>query len=220
MIKIEKEVSSDSSTYIPFFIVENKGVLSFEIYDNVYDSLKNITTYNNFFSKDFIDELDNILYPIVTEKGYYRECVGKYNWYNIFSVNSLKKLNLSRILPSSKLKISKKSDFLISDSFKSLIDNGYPYSVTEISGKIVSIASVNENMLSSNSYEITVETNIKYRHNGYAVSNVVNLARLLLSDSSTEIYYNCSRYNVKSNNLAKTAGFDKIGRFYAYTAYK
>lgn len=86
-------------------------------------------------------------------------------------------------------------------------------------GAVVAIATVNERLQKGSVLEVTVETSPRYRQKGYAVSSVTALCGYLL-DKGAVVAYCCRNTHVKSNRVAKRVGFERVGRFYAVSAYR
>ena len=91
--------------------------------------------------------------------------------------------------------------------------------VTVREDEVVSIATVNETLENTNCLEITVETAVAHRGKRYAESNVAALTAYLLEQGAT-VAYCCRNTNTKSNKIARRVGFERVGRFYAVSAYR
>lgn len=224
MLTIEDERDILDEGYpiiVPLLVDEYDG--DFEI--EAYSGIESVATefhsrfFGNFFSKSAIDWLDEKLRPYVEEKGYLRECTGKYKWYRRFEISSADLLAKDRVLDSTVMLTEGDYELLVSFSLSEQTERGLPTFVTLDGDKIVSIATVNEHSEDQKMLEITVETAPGYRGRGYAVSNTVALAEYLINNGFG-VTYVCSRYNRASAAVAQRAGFVGAGRFYAYTAYK
>ncbi len=224
MLTIEDESEIISSGYpviVPLLVEEYKGDFEIEAYSRIEKIAEEYHSkfFGKFFSSNAIDWIDERLRPYVESEGYLRECTGKYRWYYRYEANADTKLPTELILPSTEMLSEGEYDFLVSFSLAEQLSKGLPSFVTKDGDRIVSIATVNEHSDGQKMLEITVETAPAYRSRGFGLSNTVALADYLVN-RGFGVTYACSKYNRASCCLAKKAGFEKVGRFYAYTAYK
>jgi len=206
----------DSGTpmIVPMLIWQQNGELRIEAYDDVRETAEKFERLfaRHSFSKAAIDWLDEKLTPYCNSHGYFREAYGKYRWYRefVYTDKCDEEIQPSTILWKGEPNLSG----LLLD-----LDPDWLTYVTVVDGVIVSAARVNEYDPEVSSPEITVETAVECRGLGYGVSNVLALSRALAENGETARYV-CSRYNRASAKLAEKAGFDEVGRFYAFTAYR
>lgn len=206
---------SGAPMIVPMLIWQQNGELRIEAYDDVRETAEEFERLfaRHPFSKSALDWLDTKLTPYCNSHGYYREAYGKYRWYREFVFSNGKrdgKVQESTIRWEGEPNLSG----LLLD-----LDPDWLTYVTVVDGVIVSAARVNEYDPRVSSPEITVETAVEYRGLGYGVSNVLALSRALAEKGECARYV-CSRYNRASAKLAEKAGFDEVGRFYAFTAYR
>ena len=227
MIKYEDESeileSPHNELIVPFLIVEEKGKTDIEAYKGVKREVEELIIYQNIncFSKSGIDKIDKALLPYVNKLGYEREICGKYKWYLSFFANKDTPIDSSLILENTE-KLSKKHLKLknpLTFDLPELLENRLEAFVVIRDNSVVSIAAVNQHGRGLNMLEITVETALSYRQNGYASSAAAALCKYLIGKGKS-VAYVCSRYNRNSIQTAKKVGFEYTGRFYAYTAYK
>lgn len=218
MIVYESEtafLSDGAPMIVPMLIWQQEKDLRIEAYEGVREVAEEFARRfaRHPFSKSALDWLDEQLAPYCHRHGYYRETQGKYRWYREFTYSHER--GEACILPSTARWEGEPSlSGLLLD-----LDPHWLTFVTVIDGVIVSAARVNEYDREVSSPEITVETAVEYRGNGYGASNVAALAGALAEDGERARYV-CSRYNRGSAKLADKAGFTETGRFYAYTAYQ
>ena len=218
----EKEIIGNE-VIVPFLIKEENGDTEIEAYKAVRSAVEDLILCKNIncFSKKGIDQIDEALQPYVLSLGYEREICGKYKWYLNYEARSGEDISSDIIvdgtvkLARTHLKLSNRTTFDLSE----LMEKKLEAFVVIKDGAIVSIAAVNEHYKGQKMLEITVETAVGYRNNGYASSAAAALA-LLLIQKGKSVAYVCSRYNRGSIKTAERTGFKYVGRFYAYTAYK
>ena len=104
-------------------------------------------------------------------------------------------------------------------TMKELLEKNILAFVTVTENEVVSIATVNETLEHTNCLEVTVETSVAHRGKRYAESNVAALTAHLLEKGAT-VAYCCRNTNTKSNKIARRVGFERVGRFYAVSAYR
>ena len=227
MIKYEDESvilnSKHNEVIVPFLIIEENGKTEIEAYKGVSREVEELIVYQNIncFSKSGIDMIDDALLPYVTKLGYEREICGKYRWYLSYKATEKTGINETLILENTE-KLSKKHlkyKNLLTFDLSELLEKRLDAFVVIRDGSVVSIAAVNEHEKGRNMLEITVETALSYRQNGFASSAAASLCRYLIGRGNS-VAYVCSRYNRNSLLTARKVGFEYSGRFYAYTAYK
>ena len=227
MIKYEDENEilsrPENEVIVPFLIVEEGENIEIEAYKGVKREVEELIVYRNIncFSKSGIDMIDQMVLPFVKKLGYEREICGKYRWYLSFTASSDTNIDTSLILGNT-VKLSKrhlKLKNLLTFDLYELIEKRLDAFVVIEDGCVVSIATVNQHARGQNMLEMTVETAPGFRCRGYASSAGTALCSYL-SDKGKSVAYVCSRYNRNSIMTAKKIGFEYVGRFYAYTAYK
>lgn len=221
---VEKEKAIFKSDYpmiVPFLVSEYSDALEVEVYSGVKRLVKKIMKKcgKDIFSDEALELLNAELEKYANSHGYEGEEHERLRWYYSFSMRDVERLDLSAILSSS-VRIER-------DCFENLttlevfenLEKDIPMFATVVDGKIVSMACVNEYGEGQRMLEITVETAPEYRKKGYARSNTAALAKYLL-ENGYSVAYCCSRYNEGSRRIAEALGFDLVGRFYAYNAYR
>lgn len=225
ILEDEREIlASGSGVLIPILVNQTDGDTEIEAYRGIEAIAADFHARfpGKYFTNAAIDWLDERLRPYVEGLGYLRECTGKYRWYIRYELTDPSALPLERIRPDSRpLTGGDYDDYDVKVSFSLIgqMEKDLPAYVTLIGGKIVSIATVNEHAPGQKLLEITVETAPGYRGQGYALSNTVALAADLTRRGFRTAYV-ASRYNRASRKIADRAGFARLGRIYAYTAYK
>ncbi len=220
----EKDKNIFKSGYpmiVPFLITEYGDDLELEVYSGVKGfSKKLVKRYGrDIFSDEALSELNEELEKYAELHGYEGEEHERLRWYYSFSMRNIENLDVSAILPSS-VKIEEDIyENLTTLEVDENLEKNIPMFATLEDGKIVSMACVNEYGEGQKMLEITVETSPRYRKKGYARSNTAALAKYLI-ENGYSVAYCCSRYNVGSEHIARSLGFDYVGRFYAYNAYK
>ena len=87
-------------------------------------------------------------------------------------------------------------------------------------GQIVSVAVTSESVKDARDMiEIGTETAVGYRKNGYSAAAVRALSEFLC-DKGLRVLYKCHHENVASSAVAKSAGFDEVGKFFYYVLRK
>ena len=215
--------SSDYEVVVPLIISENDGELEIEAYDDISQIVDDICQKfgKRLFSKKAIDYIDKHLEPYVNAHEYYREIVGKYKWYEVFTLDDISKINYDTINDDTYLLTS---DHLLLENLttfdlKELLDKKLETYVVVKDSKIVCLSSVNEHSDDQRMLELTVETSREYRSMGFGASAITALGSYLLTRGFS-LSYVTSRYNRASISLAKKLDFKHSGRFYAYTAFK
>ena len=220
----EKEKNIFKSGYpmiVPFLVTEYGDDLELEVYSGVKRfSKKLVKKYGkDIFSDEVLTILNDELEKYASLHGYEGEEHERLRWYYSFSMRNAEKLDISAVLPSS-VKIEEDIyENLTTLEVDENLEKNIPMFATLEDGKIVSMACVNEYGEGQKMLEITVETSPAYRKKGYARSNTAALAKYLI-ENGYSVAYCCSRYNEGSERIARSLGFDYVGRFYAYNAYK
>ena len=87
-------------------------------------------------------------------------------------------------------------------------------------GQIVSVAVTSESVANADEFiEIGTETAVGFRKNGYSTAAVKALSEFLLS-KGLKVLYKCHHTNIGSVSVAKSAGFDEVGKFFYYVLRK
>lgn len=218
----DKEIfKGDYPMIVPFLITEYGDDLELEVYSGVKKLSKRIVKKygKDIFSDEALLCLNEELEKYANFHGYEGEKHERLRWYYSFSMRSAEKLGISAILPSSIQIKDETCENLTTLEVRENLKKNIPMFATVEDGKIVSMACVNEYGDGQKMLEITVETVPAYRKKGYARSNTAALAKFLL-ENGYSVAYCCSRYNEGSRRIAESLGFDLVGRFYAYNAYR
>ena len=209
---------------VPVVFSRYKNKIELECYYGVYPQVRGfLLEKENPFSKESLEELDEILAPYLLKIGYQRPDSGKLRYYKSFVMWDRKKLKRDAIHPSSRI-LSGSSLLKIRENLtdfdpQELLEKGLPAAITVVDGKLCSIATVNEHSENQRLLEATVYTAPAFRGKGFGSSNVALLCdRLLLQKKG--VVYCCSCRNYPSIHLAKQLGFESESRFYAVDAYK
>ena len=218
----EKRIfKADYPMIVPFLVTEQGNDLEIEVYSGVKRLVKrHIKRYaDDIFSDESLALINEQLEKYADSHGYEGEEHERLRWYYSFSMRDIKNLDTAAILPSSvKIEDASLENLTTIDVCENLEKN-IPTFASVVDGKIVSLACVNEYSEGQRMLEITVESAPDYRKKGYARSNTAALAKYLLENSHS-VAYCCSRYNEPSRKIAESLGFDLVGRFYAYNAYR
>jgi len=223
-VTTEKEKNIFKSGYpmiVPFLVTEYGDDLEIEVYSGVKRFCKKLVKRygKGIFSDEVLSQLNEELEKYANLHGYEGEKHERLRWYHSFSMRNAEKLDTSAILGSS---VKIEEDVYINRTTYEVGENlekNIPMFATLEDGKIVSMACVNEYSEGQKMLEITVETSPSYRKRGFARSNTAALAKYLI-ENGYSVAYCCSRYNVGSERIARSLGFDYVGRFYAYNAYR
>ncbi len=221
---VEKEkriFKADYPMIVPFLVSEYGEDLEVEVYSGVKKLVKSfVKNYGkDIFSDEALSLINEELEKYALSHGYEGETHERLRWYYSFSMRNAEKLDVSAILPSSVRIESDGFENLTTLEVKENLEKNIPMFATVENGKILSMACVNEYGDGQRMLEITVETSPEYRKKGYARSNTAALAKFLL-ENGYSVAYCCSRYNKGSRRIAESLGFDFVGRFYAYNAYR
>ena len=218
----EKNIfKSDYPMIVPFLVTEYGDDLEIELYSGVKRFCKKLVKRygKEIFSDEALSELNEELEKYASIHGYEGEKHERLRWYHSFSMRNAENLDTSAILESSvKIKEDIYENLTTLEVFENLEKN-IPMFATVADGQIVSMACVNEYSEGQKMLEITVETSPAYRKRGFARSNTAALAKYLV-ENGYSVAYCCSRYNVGSERIVRSLGFDYVGRFYAYNAYR
>lgn len=223
-LSVEKEKYIFEDGYlmiVPFLMTEYEDTLEVEIYSGVKRAVKRfLKKYGDrVFSDEALSELNAELEKYSSSHGYEGEEHERLRWYYSYSMKNIEKLDTSAIFASSiKIEDERFENLTTLDVIENLEKN-IPMFASIVDGKIVSMACVNECGEEQRMLEITVETAPEYRGKGFARSNTAALAKYLL-ENGYSVAYCCSRYNEGSRRIAESLGFDFVGRFYAYNAYR
>lgn len=220
----EKDKNIFKSGYpmiVPFLVTEYGDDLEIEVYSGVKRFCKKLVKKygKDIFSDEVLSELNEELEKYANFHGYEGETHERLRWYHSFSMRSTDNLDVSAILPSSVRIEEDIYENLTTLEVKDNLEKNIPMFATLEDGKIASMACVNEYGEGQKMLEITVETAPEYRKRGFARSNTAALAKYLI-EKGYSVAYCCSRYNIGSERIARSLGFDYVGRFYAYNAYK
>ena len=176
---------------------------------------------DDYFADAAVAWLTEKINPVMLEKGYESDRFTD-RWLYDYEVSSDAQINRAAILPNTVKVISPKKQKLKNDTtypfdFECEDDDAY---FCTVDGKtIVSVASINMYPPESKIREIAIETSLRHRNKGYAVSNVAALALYLLELGYT-VRYSCQRYNTASQKTAAKAGFTNIGKSHFCNYYR
>jgi len=168
---------------------------------------------DDYFSDAAVAWLAEKITPVMAEKGY-RPDKFTDRWLCDYEAVSANDINKAAILPNTVKVISPKKEKLKNGTtypfdFECEDDDAYFCSVE--AKKIVSVASINMYSEESKIREIAIETSLRRRNKGFAVSNVAALALYLIGLGYT-VRYSCQRHNIASQKTAIRAGFSLIGK--------
>lgn len=232
MIRIEddRKIFACPARYpalVPFLMEEVRGSVDFEVYRGVKAIAEAFAAdyAGRFFTPAALKAIGRALDPYLEAHGYCREKRGQTVWYRHFELVAGSAVNPHLL---------REDSFFLDDALmaafpalgnattfrpRELIAHGLPAYVTIADGKIVSVATVNENLSADAMPEMTVETAVAYRGRSYATANAAALARCLLARGKT-VAYCCRHTHTASAAIARRVGFEEIGRFFAVTAYR
>lgn len=209
---------------VPVLIEEYRGGLECEVYAGAEEAFRSYLAAfaGRLFSERALRSLAESLDGYLEAHGYERDKKGTLRWFNSYELRDKGTVDRSKIRPDSKLL----TGALLSDvrenrttfSLSELLEKGLPAFVTLLAGEVVSIAAVNE-QAEEGLPEITVETAVAFRKKGFALSNAAALAAHLTEQGRT-VAYCCRGNHTGSNRIARSVGFEKVGRFYAIAAYR
>ncbi len=231
MIKTENDKKILKAGYpaiVPFLMEEYKGEVDIEVYSSLKKQAKSFLEEFNghLFSKRALDYISSSLDSYIEENGYTRDKKGATLYYYSYEIKDPSLLDTSSIRSDTHRlfdlfeeiqtgKLKNRTTFKLGE----LLEKSLESFVTVCNGEVVSIATVNETLDKTRMLEVTVETAVAHRRCGYAISNVEALASHILSNGGFAAYC-CRSSNTKSAKIAERAGFERVGRFYAVTAYK
>lgn len=226
-MKIENDKRIFAAGYpaiVPFLMEEYRGSVSFEIYSGIRKEVrafeKNFA--GRYFSEQALLSLSASLDAYIEAHGYERDKKGAARYYYSYEAKDKEAIDRSLIQENSTLltfEIAAHCQNRTTFSLLELVEKKIAAFVSLCDGEVVSIATVNETLEATNCLEITVETAVLHRKKGYAESNVAALCAYLLEQGAT-VAYCCRNTNTKSNKIARRVGFERVGRFYAVSAYR
>ena len=209
---------------VPFLMEEYRADVSFEIYSGIRKEVrlfeKNFK--GRYFTEKALRSLAASLDAYIEAHGYARDKKGETRYYYSYEARDLEAIDPSLVQESTCLLTKEIADgaknrttFALSE----LVEKGLCAFVTLSEGEVVSIATVNETLENTSCLEVTVETAVAHRGKKYAESNVAAITAYLLKQGAT-VAYCCRNTNTKSNKIARRVGFERVGRFYAVSAYR
>lgn len=209
---------------VPFLMEEYRGVVEFEIYSGIRKKIKLFEKNfkGRYFTEKALLSLGTSLDAYIEEHGYERDKKGATRYYYSYEAKDREAIDTSLIQENSLLltdKIAVSYRNRTTFSLKELLEKNIVAFVTVVEDEVVSIATVNETLENTNCLEVTVETSVAHRGKKYAESNVSALTAYLLEKGAT-VAYCCRNTNTKSNKIARRVGFERVGRFYAVSAYR
>lgn len=226
-MRIENDKKIFSAGYpaiVPFLMEEYQGEVAFEIYSGVRKEARLFekTFQGCYFTERALKSLAASLDPYIEAHGYLRDKKGETLYYYSYEAKKREEIDTSLVQESTCLltqEIAECAKNRTTFSIPDLTEKNLCAFVTLIDGEVVSIATVNETLEATNCLEVTVETAVAHRGKRYAESNVAALAAYLLEKGAT-VAYCCRNTNTKSNKIARRVGFERVGRFYAVSAYR
>ena len=217
-----EELPSEYPGIVPFLVDLEGDEARIEIYEGLEDLAQEYIDRfeKELFSREAFEFICNGVDEFLKDKPYLRDTYGKTRYYNKYMLTDPSEVNTSVILSSSQKMMPSLNELR---NMTSLFyeENGLVPETSFVSvedGKIVSVATVNDTE-SDSVLELTVNTCVECRGNGYGASNTASLAHYLLK-KGYKVAYSVSNYNKASNKIAKKCGFRKVGRFYAVSAFK
>ena len=209
---------------VPFLMEDYRGSVEFEIYSGIRKEVKAFEKafQGRYFTEKALTSLANSLDPYIEAHGYLRDKKGATRYYYSYKAKDKDAIDLSLIQETSRLltsEIAESTKNRTTFSLSELLEKNIVAFVTLCEGEVVSIATVNETLEHTNCLEVTVETAVAHRGKKYAESNVAALSAYLLEQGAT-VAYCCRNTNTKSNKIARRVGFERVGRFYAVSAYR
>ncbi len=209
---------------VPFLMEEYRGEVSFEIYSGIRKEVRLFEKnfQGRLFTEKALKSLAASLDAYIEAHGYRRDKKGEALYYYSYEAKDKEAIDTSLIQESTSLltkeiaeSVKNRTTFALSE----LVEKGLCAFVTLIDGEVVSIATVNETLENTNCLEVTVETAVAHRGKKYAESNVAAITAYLLDKGAT-VAYCCRNTHTKSNKIARRVGFERVGRFYAVSAYR
>lgn len=228
----EREIFEGGLPAVPFLMEEYKGAFTFEVYSGFEDSAAKFASRfkgKDRFSPPALASICAEADEYLSEYGYVRDKKATSDFYIRYEADSRGRIDSSRVLGSTHFLrdiyspgdplFMKKAGNRTTFNLKALVKKGLPAYITVEDGCVVSIATVNETMEERNLLEITVETAVGFRRNGFAISNTAALALDIMGAGKKAVYC-CRTLNTASNEVAKRCGLEEAGRFFAISAYK
>ncbi|MBE6672897.1 MAG: GNAT family N-acetyltransferase [Ruminococcaceae bacterium] len=205
---------------VPVVISSGRYGVEAELYFNIYPEVSDFIREHAdaLFEDEALLELNALVLPYLSNRGYVREKQGTLRWYHSFAAYDKRKIRTELVQSTTKKLSPRHIKNATTFDLDELRQWKLPAFVTVIDKTVVSIATVNPYSEGQRMLEITAETAPAYRKNGYAASNVAALAAYLLQKRHT-VAYCCSRYNKGSVKIARKVGLSHEGRFYAIDAY-
>ena len=209
---------------VPFLMEEYRGTVEFEIYSGIRKEArlfeKNFK--GRYFTEKALLHISSSLDAYLESHGYERDKKGATRYYYSYEAKAREALDTALVQESSVLlteEIASTFKNRTTFSLNELLEKNIVAFVTVMENEVVSIATVNETLENTNCLEVTVETSVAHRGKRYAESNVSALTAYLLEKGAT-VAYCCRNTNTKSNKIARRVGFERVGRFYAVSAYR
>lgn len=226
-MRIENDKKIFSAGYpaiVPFLMEEYRGEISFEIYSGIRKEVRLFekSFQGRLFTERALASISSSIDPYIEAHGYERDKKGATRYYYSYEAKDREAIDTSLIQKNTCLltkEIAESAKNRTTFSLSDLVEKGLAAFVTVIDGDVVSIATVNETLENTNCLEVTVETAVLHRGKKYAESNVAAITAYLLEQGAT-VAYCCRNTNTKSNKIARRVGFERVGRFYAVSAYR
>lgn len=209
---------------VPFLMEEYRGEVSFEIYSGIRKEVRLFEKdfQGRYFTERALASISSSIDPYIEAHGYERDKKGVTRYYYSYEAKNWEAIDTSLIQKNTCLltkEIAESAKNRTTFSLPELMEKGLCAFVTLAEGDVVSIATVNETLDATNCLEVTVETAVAHRGKKYAESNVAAITAYLLEQGAT-VAYCCRNTNTKSNKIARRVGFERVGRFYAVSAYR
>lgn len=226
-MRIENDKKIFSAGYpaiVPFLMEEYRGEVSFEIYSGIRKEVRLFEKnfQGRLFTEKALKSLAASLDAYIEAHGYERDKKGETRYYYSYEAKDRKAIDTSLVQKSSCLltkEIAEGANNRTTFALSALLEKELCAFVTLVGGEVVSIATVNERLDANSCLEVTVETAVAHRGKRYAESNVAAITAYLLEKGAT-VAYCCRNTNTKSNKIARRVGFERVGRFYAVSAYR
>lgn len=175
------------------------------------------------FSDSSLRALFAAVSPFMAEAGYTPDTYGLSRYYESYRLDEgspEESLPAGAILPGTAL-LTKKLAALPNRTTMDiglLLARKAPCAVHIEGGQVVAVCAVND-FSEGEAPEVTVETAVGFRRQGYGRSVVAALSGELRR-RGYPVFYCCSRYNHPSKRLARSLGFRRVGKFYAIAGYR
>lgn len=208
---------------VPVLLTLEGDTLRAECYEAVAPTVEaHLRAYGErVFSDRSLRALFAAVAPFIEETGYEPDAYGLSRYYESYRLDeNCAPLPDGAILPGTAL-LTKKLSALPN---RTTMDTGLllarkaPCAVHIEGGQVVAVCAVND-FAEGEAPEVTVETAVGFRRQGYGRSVVAALAGELRR-RRYPVCYCCSRYNHPSKRLARSLGFRRVGRFYAIAGYR